>query len=349
MPRLTGARRLVALPLALAAIASVACGGGSSTPNAAQGAVSTPASALPSVVPPGTELRVGEQGTFFQLPLRLSGQDQNFPYKTSYATFQGGPPLLEAFRAGAIDFGIVGDTVVTTAQSSGQDIVIVAALENGGWGHGLVVPPGKASAISSAKGLKGRKVAYPRGTSLQGFAVEVLQEAGLKESDIQRVQLAIPDVIGAIKSGDVDAGVLVEPVLSSYLASTPGAKLLRDSVGVVSGLTYLISSRRTLADPAKVAAIADYLGRQVKARTWVNANPDAWTQAYYVDLQKVAPAVAQQIAAKTGPSVLVPLDDRVVAKQQKLADLLTATGVYPAPLDARAEFDNRFNPIFPPK
>jgi sulfonate transport system substrate-binding protein len=301
------------------------------------------------VVPPGTELRVGEQGTFFQLPLRLSGQDQNFPYKTSYATFQGGPPLLEAFRAGAIDFGIVGDTVVTTAQSSGQDIVIVAALENGGWGHGLVVPPGKASAIGSAKDLKGRKVAYPRGTSLQGFAVEVLQEAGLKESDIQRVQLAIPDVIGAIKSGDVDAGALVEPVLSSYLASTPGAKLLRNSVGVVSGLTYLISSRRTLGDPAKVAAIADYLGRQVKARTWVNANPDAWTQAYYVDLQKVPPAVARQIAAKTGPSVLVPLDDRVVAKQQKLADLLTATGVYPAPLDARAAFDTRFNPLFPPK
>jgi sulfonate transport system substrate-binding protein len=352
MPRLTGARRLVALPLALAALASAACGGGSSKPTAAGGSVSTPAAAatpaaLPSVVPPGTELRIGEQGNFFQLPLRLSGQDQNFPYKTSYATFQGGPPLLEAFRAGAIDFGIVGDTVATTAHSSGQDIVAVAALENGGWGHGLVVPPNRASAVTSVKDLKGRKVAYPRGTSLQGFAVEVLEEGGLKESDVERVQLAIPDVIGAIKSGDVDAGVLVEPALSTYLASTPGAKLLRDSVGVVSGLVYLVSSRRTLADPAKVAAIADYLGRLVRARTWVNANLDAWTQAYYVDVQKVSPAVARQIMAKTGPSVFVPLDDRVVAKQQKLADLLTATGVYPAPLDAHAEFDDRFNPVFP--
>ena len=344
MPRLTGARRLVALPLTFAFLASAACGGANRTPTTARGSAPAPSS---TVVPPGTELRIGEQGTFFQLPLRLSGQDQDFPYKTSYATFQGGPPLIEAFRAGAIDFGIVGDTVLTTAQSSGQDIVAVAALENGGWGHGLVVPPGRASAITSVKDLKGRKVAYPRGTSLQGFAVEVLQEEGLKESDVQRVQLAIPDVIGAIKSGDVDAGVLVEPALSTYLASTPGARLLRDSTGVVSGLVYLVSSRRVLADPAKVAAIADYLGRLVRARTWVNANPEPWTKAYYVDLQKAPPAVAAQIMAKTGPSVFVPLDDHVVAKQQKLADLLTATGVYPAPLDARAEFDDRFNPVFP--
>jgi sulfonate transport system substrate-binding protein len=344
MPRLIGARRLVALPLTFAFLASAACGGGSPTPTTARGSASAP---LPTVVPPGTELRIGEQSNFFQLPLRLSGQDQDFPYKASYATFQGGPPLLEAFRAGAIDFGIVGDTVLTTAQSSGQDIVAVAALENGGWGHGLVVPPNRASAITSVGDLKGRKVAYPRGTSLQGFAVEVLKEAGLQESDVQRVQLAIPDVIGAIKSGDVDAGVLVEPVLSTYLASTPGARLLRDSAGVVSGLVYLVSSHRTLADPAKVAAITDYLGRLVRARTWVNANPDAWTRAYYVDLQKAPPAVAAQITAKTGPSVFVPLDDHVVAKQQKLADLLTATGVYPAPLDARAEFDDRFNPVFP--
>jgi sulfonate transport system substrate-binding protein len=57
--------------------------------------------------------------------------------------------------------------------------------------------------------------------------------------------------------------------------------------------------------------------------------------------------VARQIMARTGPSVFVPLDDRVVAKQQKLADLLTGTGVYPAPLDARAEFDDRFNSVFP--
>jgi sulfonate transport system substrate-binding protein len=346
MPRLTGARRLAALPVALVALASAACGGGSPTPTTARGSVPTPAGAA---IPPGTGLRIGDQSNFLQLPLKLSGEDQHFPYQTSYATFQGGPPLLEAFRAGAIDFGIVGDTVLTTAQSSGQDIVAVAALENGGWGQGLVVPPGRASAITSVKDLEGRKVAYPRGTSLQGFAVEVLQEEGLKESDVKHVELAIPDVIGAIKSGDVDAGVLVEPALSTYLASTPGARLLRDSTGVVSGLVYLVSSRRTLADPAKVAAMADYLGRLVRARTWVNANPDAWTQAYYVDVQKASPVVAGQIMARTGPSVFVPLDDRVVAKQQKLADLLTGSGVYPAPLDARAEFDDRFNPLFPPK
>jgi sulfonate transport system substrate-binding protein len=208
-----------------------------------------------------------------------------------------------------------------------------------------VVPPGRAGSIRSLADLRGRSFAYPRGTALQGFAVEALQTAKLSEKDVQHVELAIPDVVGALKSGSVDAGVLVEPALSRYLAATPGARLLRDSTGLVTGLIYLISSHRVLADPAKVSAIADYIDRQARAHSWVNAHPHVWAGGYYVQHQGVPPDIAARIVAKLGASVFVPLDASVVAAQQKLVDLFVSTGAIPAHLDAAAVFDRRFNPV----
>jgi sulfonate transport system substrate-binding protein len=338
-------RRGVVLALAgCAAVATAGCGG--ATPVApAGGAAAAAAVSLPSHIPAGTELRVGDQGDALKLPMQLSGQDAALPYHVTYATFNGGPPLLEAFKAGAIDFGLVGDTVALKAQASGQDAVVVAAYRGNGYGQALVVPPGRAAGIRTLADLRGRKVAYTFGTALQGFAVEALATAGLAERDVQRVELSIPDITGAVKSGDVDAGVLVEPALSRYLAATPGARVLRDSKGLVTGLIYLISSRAALADPAKVAAIADFISHEVAARAWVNAHPAQWIDGYYVRDQRVPADIAATIAQKTGASAYVPIDASVIAAQQKLADLFASSGVIPQRVNAAAVFDKRFNNV----
>jgi sulfonate transport system substrate-binding protein len=331
------------LPLLLPAVAAVATACGAAAPPAPN---DRPAAvALSAHVPAGTELRVGDQGNALKLPMQFSGQDAALPYRVTYATFAGGPPLLEAFRAGALDFGLVGDTVALKAQASGQDIVVVATYRGNGYGSAIVVPPGRAASIRSVADLRDRKFAYTFGTALQGFAVEALATAGLVEHDVQRVELAIPDIVGAVRSGDVDAGVLVEPTLSRYLAANPGARVLRESTGLVTGLIYLISSHRVLADPAKVAAIADYISHQVAARGWVNAHRAQWTDAYYVRDQGVPADIAARIAEKAGTSSYLPIGAPVIDAQQKLSDLFVSSGVIPQHLVASSVFDTRFNDI----
>ena len=87
-------------------------------------------------IPAGTVLRVGDQLDYLKTALKLSGEDQDFPYKVEYSAFVGGPPMLQAFQAGSIDAGFVGSTPLIFAQAAKQDITAVAgwATANGTYG-----------------------------------------------------------------------------------------------------------------------------------------------------------------------------------------------------------------------
>ena len=72
------------------------------------GAQTTTTSSSSTKIPAGTVIRVGDQLDYLKTVLKLSGEDQDFPYKVEYSAFIGGPPMLQAFQAGSIDTGFVG-------------------------------------------------------------------------------------------------------------------------------------------------------------------------------------------------------------------------------------------------
>ncbi len=61
------------------------------------------------------------------------------------------------------------------------------------------------SPINSVAELKGRKVAFQKGSSSHNLLLRALQQAGLKFSDIQPVYLAPADARAAFQQGNVDA------------------------------------------------------------------------------------------------------------------------------------------------
>ena len=69
------------------------------------------AAELAAAVPSGTRLVVAEQNDQASIPWKLSGADQGAPYDITFANFNGGPAVLEALIAGAVDIGYVGDPV----------------------------------------------------------------------------------------------------------------------------------------------------------------------------------------------------------------------------------------------
>jgi len=101
--------------------------------------------------------------------------------KLKVSTFNAGPAAMEALKSGAIDATYVGPGPATNAfiNSDGQLLTVVAGAASGG--ASLVVDP----SITSAAGLKGKKVSTPSLGNTQDIALRYwLKEHGLK-TDLQ--------------------------------------------------------------------------------------------------------------------------------------------------------------------
>ncbi|WP_236051307.1 type 2 periplasmic-binding domain-containing protein [Nonomuraea cypriaca] len=93
--------------LLLAALAG--CAGGGEQKAAAALAADAP---LPTSVPKGTKLIIGDPPT--KVALQLSGEIDKFSFDIEWANISGGPQTTEAFRADALDVGAVADIPPST-------------------------------------------------------------------------------------------------------------------------------------------------------------------------------------------------------------------------------------------
>ncbi|QXC59443.1 ABC transporter substrate-binding protein [Aquihabitans sp. G128] len=298
---------------------------------------------VPETIPAGTKLRIGDQLDYLKTILKLSGQDQDLPYDVEYASFVGGPPMLQAFKGGAIDSGFVASTPLIFAQAAKQDIVAVAGwAADRGLGGLVTVDP----SIKGWKDLKGKRVAYQRGTSAEAAVLTGLSEAGLKPSDITTVDVPITQISAALQGGSADAGLSTEPLISLFLAGHPDAKVAAVPGDITDRGSFLIASKDALADEGKTAALADYASRLVKAFAWLKDHPDDLASGIFVKQYGLSPERAKELVAQgNGSTKFFALPGDILKQQQKLADLFVDAGQIPAKIDVSAEFDNRFNDL----
>jgi len=141
----------------------------------------------------------------------------------TWTEFNAGPVQLEALNVGSIDFGDVGEAPPIFAQAAGAPLVYAGATVPRPGVEAVVVP--KDSPIRSVADLKGKRVAYNKGSNVQYFLVKLLEKHGLKYSDVQSVFLAPPDARAAFEKGAVDAWVIWDPFLAAA-QKTLDARLL---------------------------------------------------------------------------------------------------------------------------
>jgi sulfonate transport system substrate-binding protein len=305
------------------------------------------AAALPVATPAGGKLVVGDQNENLQTILAASGVRSRLVTRVEFANFLGGPEIFEAFRAGALDVALVGSTPPIHAHAAGEPIPIVAALKSTRPAYGLALRPGLA--LTSLQDLKGRKIAWAEGTARQPFILAALKRAGLKTGDVGLVPLKVADFPVAIKTGQVDVAPLNEPHLSRYLKAYAAEKAQTLPSAAHQGLPasthYLYASKKALADPAKAAAIRELAAGWMSAVAWSRAHPADWVRAYYVKRQGLNEADGAAIVRADGEMRFFPLRD-IVRAQQELIDLIHDAGQLPRRLDAKEEFDFRFDTLF---
>jgi sulfonate transport system substrate-binding protein len=235
-------------------------------------------------------------------------------YKVTWAEFPFGPPLLEAINAGAIDFGHTGEAPPIFAQAAGSSLVYIANEPPAPGGEAILVP--KDSPIKSVEELKGKKVAYAKGSNSNFFAVKALEKAGIKYGEFEPAHLAPADARAAFEAGKVDAWSIWDPFYASAVASG-NARVLVDGSGIVANHQFYLAGKSFSENNAK--AIEVLLAELNKVNDWVKGDPAA--AAAELAGPTGIPAPILETALKRQSFGAKPLDDAVIAEQQKIADL----------------------------
>ncbi|MGO4684635.1 sulfonate ABC transporter substrate-binding protein [Hyphomicrobium sp. 2TAF46] len=243
-------------------------------------------------------------------------------YKVAWAEFPFGPPLLEAINAGAIDFGHTGEAPPVFAQAAGSAIVYVAHEPPAAEGEAILVP--KDSPIKSVAELKGKKVAYAKGSNSNYFAVKALEKAGIKFGEFEPVHLAPADARAAFESGKVDAWAIWDPYYASAEA-TGNARVLTDGTGLVSNHQFYFAGKSYVDANSK--AIDVVLAELKVVDDWVKSDPKAAAEQLSPPIGIPAPIL--EAALKRQSYGIKPLDNAVVAEQQSIADKFHALGLLP--------------------
>src|SRR5512138_1917979 len=134
---------------------------------------------------------------------------------------------INALKAGKIDVGAFGTTAPLVHISKGTDLRIIGGVM--GEDAAIVTTPANAGAIKGVADLRGKKVATVRLASGDAVLRGALHDAGIDwKKDVQIFELKNPPaVIEALKTGQVDAGVVWGP--HDFRAEEQGLRIVARS------------------------------------------------------------------------------------------------------------------------
>lgn len=252
------------------------------------------------------------------LERRFAAQGVN----VKWTEFPAGPQLLEGLNVGSIDFGYVGEAPPVIAQAAGANFVYTAYEIPTPQAEGILVH--RDAPIQSVADLKGKRVAFNKGSDVHWFLVAALQKAGVKYTDIQTVFLPPADARAAFERGAIDAWAIWDPFLEAAKRQS-NARLLTDGTGIVNHHQFFLSAR----------TFAQQNGELVDAVVTEVGKEGAWVREHYAEAAaQLAPiqgldANVIEAGLRHYAHVYKPIDAGVLAEQQKIADAFTELRIIP--------------------
>lgn len=220
-----------------------------------------------------------------------------------WISFLAGPPINEAFAAGQVDLGLMGDTPAIIARASGQDLRIIGLASSGPKALAVIVR--KNATIKSAKELKGKRVAVTKGSYAHHLLALVLQNSGLTLDDVQVINLPVADIGTVLNTGDIEAGAVWEPHITK-LEESGTVRVLADGTNIKKGLLVIIASNKfATQNPALINA---FLRAYQRGYDFIKANPEQAAELV-ADEIKLTPKQALKVFAKFDYSSEINADD----------------------------------------
>jgi NitT/TauT family transport system substrate-binding protein len=138
--------------------------------------------------------------------------------------FRAGPELMNAFTAGVLDMAYVGEAPSTFAVANKTaDVTVVAQVNTEG--SALVVARA-SSGIKAVSDLEGKTVGVPGHATVQDFLLrKALFNAGVDSSRVNILIIKPPEMIGALRTDQIDAFIAWEPYPSKAAVAEVGRNL----------------------------------------------------------------------------------------------------------------------------
>ncbi|MGA1803480.1 aliphatic sulfonate ABC transporter substrate-binding protein [Rhizobium sp. HT1-10] len=259
------------------------------------------------------------------LEKRLAGQG----IAVEWSEFTSGPPLLEALGAGALDFGATGDVPPLFAQAANGNLLYVGLYRGSPEASAILVRAD--SPIKSLADLKGKKLAFKRGSSAHNVAVKALRAGGLTPADVEPIDLSPPDAAAAFKTGSIDAWSIWDPYLAIAEAD-PQTRVLATARGIVDSYSFFLANNDfTKENPDVISTVIDELGKVGAA---AQGKLDD-TIAALAAITGVPADITRVALTRPGSDLgsVSTMTDAAVAYQQSLADEFYTLGILPKKLD----------------
>ncbi|WP_425519627.1 aliphatic sulfonate ABC transporter substrate-binding protein [Xanthomonas arboricola] len=280
----------------------------------------------PAAAAEPAQLRIGYQKAVSSLVLAKQHRllEQRFPRtRISWVEFPAGPQLLEALNVGSIDLGGAGDIPPLFAQAAGADLLYVGWVPPTPKAETILVPA--SSTLRRVADLKGKRVAFQKGSSAHNLLLRLLAKSGLSMRDITPLYLSPANARAAFAAGQVDAWAIWDPWYSA-LTLDGSARLLANGEGL--GLTggFFLSSRRyaTAWGPFVQQVMV-----QLNQADGLLERDRAGSIKVLAQVSGLSPAVVERTLTHRPPASVQPLSAEVIKAQQATADLFYAQRLLP--------------------
>jgi NitT/TauT family transport system substrate-binding protein len=259
------------------------------------------------------------------------------------SSFNAGPSASEALLNGAIDATFIGPNpaINAFAKSNGAAIRIVAGATSGG--AYLVVKP----EITSAAGLRGKKVASPQLGNTQDVALRTwLADNGLVTTregggDVSILPQDNAQTLDAFKSGQIDGAWVPEP-WATRLVQEGGGKVLVDEKTVWPGGQYVTTHLIVRTDylQAHPDIIRALLAGEIEATDLVNSDPAKAQALTNQGIRKItSKTIADNVITAAWPNLTFTVDP-IASSLKGSADHATKVGLLD-PVDLTGIYDLR--------
>ncbi|OUL28445.1 aliphatic sulfonate ABC transporter substrate-binding protein [Nostoc sp. T09] len=253
-------------------------------------------------------------------------------YKLEWPEFAAGPQQLEALNANGLDIASTAESPPIFAQAAGTPLIYLSANSSDGRAVSLLVP--NNSTVKSVQDLKGKKVAFQKASIGHYLLVRALEKEGLKLSDVQSVFLPPPDANAAFSQGKVDAWFIWEPFVTRNVQKKVGRVLIDGGNGLRDTNNFYSTTRKFYQENPEVIKV--FLEELQKAQIWSKQHPKEIAELLAPATQLDVPT----LEAMHGKYdfALEPITEKIITKQQEVADKWYSLGLIPKKVNVRDGF-----------
>lgn len=188
--------------------------------------------------------------------------------KVNWHNMGTSPEAARAMAAESLDIaGNMNTAALLMLNAEGLPVRVVAGTAHPTSNFAIVSQPGKEYSI---KDLKGKQVVGPKGTFLHQLLVAALEKEGMKESDVQFVNMGIPKSLAAVVAGRADAALVASSALIK--ANKSGAKTIISADGLVEPTLVMTTTDKFAKEHPDIITRVNKVYKQ--ALDWMNENPE---------------------------------------------------------------------------